>query len=59
MKAHGSTGQDIAAEQAEDFDTLIDVVREDELRTVRPDPPDDDAASWFQTRPGERTHAPG
>ena len=51
----GLTGRlvkDIAAERgADDFDTLVDVVLEDDLRTVLwPDPPDDDAASWALRR---------
>jgi len=51
----GLTGRlvkDIAAERgADDFDTLVEIVLEDELRTVLwPDPPDDDAASWALRR---------
>lgn len=51
----GLTGRlvkDIAAERAaQDFDTLIDIVLEDDLRTVLwPDPPDDDEASWALRR---------
>ncbi|MCR9092583.1 MAG: amidohydrolase family protein [bacterium] len=51
----GLTGRlvkEIAAERgADDFDTLIDIVLEDDLRTVLwPDPPDDDAESWALRR---------
>ena len=47
----GLTGRlvrEIAAERgADDFDTLIEIVLADELRTVLwPDPPDNDADSW-------------
>ncbi len=44
----GRLVREIAAERGQsDFDTLVDVVLEDRLRTVLwPDPPDDDAASW-------------
>lgn len=47
----GLTGRlvkEIAAERgAESFDTLVDIVLADRLRTVLwPDPPDNDAASW-------------
>ena len=51
----GLTGRlvkDIAGERAaQDFDTLIDIVLEDDLRTVLwPDPPDDDESSWALRR---------
>jgi N-acyl-D-aspartate/D-glutamate deacylase len=51
----GLTGRlvkEIAKERgAEDFDTLIDIVLADELRTVLwPEPPDDDEASWALRR---------
>lgn len=55
----GRLVKEIAAERgAEDFDTLIDIVLEDELRTVLwPDPPDDDAASWeLRRRAWENGH---
>jgi len=47
----GLTGRlvkDIASERgADDFDTLIDIVLADDLKTVLwPDPPDNDAESW-------------
>lgn len=44
--------KEIAAERgAEAFDTLLDIVLADELRTVLwPDPPDNDAASWALRR---------
>lgn len=44
----GRLVREIAAERgAEDFDTLLDIVLADDLRTVLwPDPPDDDAESW-------------
>ncbi len=51
----GLTGRlvkEIAAERGgEDFDTLVDIVLEDELRTVLwPEPPDDDPESWRMRR---------
>ena len=44
----GRLVKEIAAERgADDFDTLVDIVLADELRTVLwPEPPDDDEESW-------------
>jgi N-acyl-D-aspartate/D-glutamate deacylase len=48
----GRLVRDIAAERGQSaFDTLLDIVLEDELRTILwPQPPDDDAASWEMRR---------
>ncbi len=48
----GRLVKDIASERgADDFDTLIEIVLADDLKTVLwPDPPDNDAASWALRR---------
>ncbi|MBJ18220.1 MAG: amidohydrolase family protein [bacterium] len=55
----GRLVKEIAAERGtEDFDTLVDIVLADELKTVLwPDPPDDDAGSWeLRLRAWENGH---